>query len=60
MLCDVNWMGAGISETRSSDAGGPQWRTDHRRCVRPLNKALFLLFRLGYPLDERFSELKLK
>ena len=35
-------------------------RTDHRRWVRPLNKALFLIFRMGYPLDERFSKLKLK
>ena len=35
-------------------------RTDHRRWVRPLNKALFLLFRMGYPLDERFGKLKLK
>src|SRR5215207_5674106 len=35
-------------------------RTDHRRWVRPLNKALFLLFRMGYPLDQRFSKLKLK
>jgi hypothetical protein len=35
-------------------------RTDHRRWVRPLNKALFLIFRMGYPLDERFGKLKLK
>jgi hypothetical protein len=35
-------------------------RTDHRRWVRPLNKFLFLIFRMGYPLDERFSKLKLK
>ena len=35
-------------------------RTDHRRWVLPLNKALFLVFRMGYPLDERFPKLKLK
>jgi SAM-dependent methyltransferase len=35
-------------------------RTDHRRWVRPLNKTLFLIFRMGYPLDERFPMLKLK
>ena len=35
-------------------------RTHRRRWVRPLNKALFLLFRMGYPLDARFSKLQLK
>jgi SAM-dependent methyltransferase len=35
-------------------------RTDHRRWVRPLNKTLFFIARMGYPLDERFSKLKLK
>ena len=35
-------------------------RTHHRRWVRPLNKALFLVARMGFPLDERFGKLKLK
>ena len=35
-------------------------RTHRRRWVRPLNKALFLVFRMGYPLDERFRHLKIK
>jgi SAM-dependent methyltransferase len=35
-------------------------RTHRRRWVRPLNKALFLVARMGYPLDERFRHLKLK
>src|ERR1044072_2209836 len=35
-------------------------RTDHRRWMRRLNKVLFLVFRMGYPLDERFGKLKLK
>lgn len=35
-------------------------RTDHRRWARPLNKALFLLFGSGCPLDEHFSKLKLE
>ena len=35
-------------------------RTHHRRWVLPLNKTLFAIARMGYPLDERFSKLKLK
>jgi SAM-dependent methyltransferase len=35
-------------------------RTDHRRWMRPLNKVLFLIARMGYPLDQRFGKLQLK
>lgn len=35
-------------------------RTDHRAWVRKLNKAAFLAFRMGYPLDKRFSKLQFK
>ncbi|MEJ7797715.1 MAG: hypothetical protein WKF42_04380, partial [Solirubrobacteraceae bacterium] len=35
-------------------------RTSHRRWVRPLNKTLFLIARIGYPLDDRFDRLRLR
>jgi SAM-dependent methyltransferase len=35
-------------------------RTSHRRWVRPLNKLLFLIARMGYPLDEHFDRLRLR